>query len=93
MIKRLVFGLLGTLFLVIGLIGLILPIIPGAAFIALSLFFYARASLSFKTWIEEKVVDRLSKKYSISRKKMLVLSAVLFFVYAIIALFYLLYIK
>jgi uncharacterized membrane protein YbaN (DUF454 family) len=50
-IKRLLFVTLGTLFLVIGIVGIIVPILPTTPFLLLATSFYARGSEKFHHWI------------------------------------------
>jgi uncharacterized membrane protein YbaN (DUF454 family) len=44
--------LVGHLSLMIGIAGLVLPVIPGLVFIAIGVFFFTRASERFNTKIE-----------------------------------------
>jgi hypothetical protein len=50
-IKRLLFVTLGTLFLGIGLVGIIVPILPTTPFLLLATSFYARGSDKFHNWL------------------------------------------
>ncbi len=43
---------LGVLFLVLGFIGLMLPVIPQVPFLAASMFFFMLGSERFATWIK-----------------------------------------
>jgi uncharacterized membrane protein YbaN (DUF454 family) len=48
---RRVYLVVGTLFLIIGIVGLILPVMPGAIFIVASAACYARGSAKFHSWL------------------------------------------
>ena len=50
-IKRLLFVSLGTLFLGVGLVGIIVPILPTTPFLLLATSFYARGSEKFHNWL------------------------------------------
>jgi len=50
-IKRLLFITLGTLFLGIGIVGIIIPILPTTPFLLLATFFYVRSSEKFNNWL------------------------------------------
>jgi uncharacterized membrane protein YbaN (DUF454 family) len=45
---------MGWIFIIIGILGLILPIIPGLAFMLLGLYFFSLASLWFWTKLESQ---------------------------------------
>jgi len=48
-----IFIFLGTLSLVIGSIGIILPILPTTPFLLLTLYFYAKGSYKFEKWFKQ----------------------------------------
>ena len=50
-IKRLLFVALGTLFLIVGIIGIFVPILPTTPFLLLTAFFYVRGSERFYNWL------------------------------------------
>ena len=50
-IKRLLFVTLGTLFLGVGIIGIVVPILPTTPFLLLATSFYARGSDKFHNWL------------------------------------------
>ena len=50
-IKRLLFVILGTLFLGIGIVGIIIPLLPTTPFLLLATFFYVRSSEKFNNWL------------------------------------------
>ena len=50
-IKRLLFVTLGTLFLVVGIVGIVVPILPTTPFLLLATSFYARGSEKFHHWL------------------------------------------
>jgi len=48
---RLAFGALGTLFLLVGIIGIVTPILPTTPFLLLATACYARSSRRFYNWL------------------------------------------
>ena len=50
-IKRLLFVTLGTLFLGVGIIGIVIPILPTTPFLLLATTFLARGSEKFYNWL------------------------------------------
>lgn len=53
---KIIYTILGTLFLLIGLVGVVLPILPTTPFLLLTLFFYTKGSDRFHDWfIDTKV--------------------------------------
>ena len=50
-IKQLLYISLGTFFLGIGVIGIIIPILPTTPFLLLAAFFYVRSSKRFYDWL------------------------------------------
>ena len=50
-IKQLLFITLGTLFLVVGIVGIFVPILPTTPFLLLATSFYARGSEKFHNWL------------------------------------------
>jgi uncharacterized membrane protein YbaN (DUF454 family) len=50
-IKRLLFVVLGTLFLGVGIVGIFVPILPTTPFLLLATSFYARGSDKFHKWL------------------------------------------
>jgi len=50
-IKRLLFVTLGTLFLGVGIVGIVVPILPTTPFLLLATSFYARGSDKFHDWL------------------------------------------
>ncbi|MFC1865355.1 YbaN family protein [Chloroflexota bacterium] len=50
-IKRLLFVTLGTLFLGVGIIGIVIPILPTTPFLLLATSFFARGSDKFHNWL------------------------------------------
>ena len=49
--KRILFPILGTFFLVLGLIGLLLPVIPQVPFLIAALLFYAGCIPGLHRWL------------------------------------------
>jgi len=50
-IKRLLFVILGTLFLGVGIVGIFIPLLPTTPFLLLATSFYARGSEKFYNWL------------------------------------------
>lgn len=59
-LKRLVYFLLGFIFLILGILGAIFPIIPGFIFLIPAVFCFAKASKTFNSWIRN---SKYFKKY------------------------------
>ncbi|PID36587.1 MAG: hypothetical protein CR993_04365 [Rhodobacterales bacterium] len=49
--KRAIYYILGTLFLLVGVIGVVLPVLPTTPFLLLTAFFYAKASDRLHYWL------------------------------------------
>lgn len=58
MMKKYIFIFLGTLTLVIGSIGIVLPILPTTPFLLLTLYFYAKGSYKFEKWFKQTKLYR-----------------------------------
>ncbi len=79
-LKKIIFVSLGTITLIIGSIGIVLPLLPTTPFLLLSAFFYLRSSKKLYHWlinhrvlglyiysyITYKAIDLKTKIYSIS---------------------------
>ncbi|WP_456271156.1 YbaN family protein [Bacillus sp. AK031] len=69
-----VFLLLGILSLAIGVVGTVLPVLPGGPFYLLAAFCFAKSSKKFENWfkntsIYEKYVESFLKKKGMTRKE------------------------
>jgi uncharacterized membrane protein YbaN (DUF454 family) len=64
-VKRSLFVTLGTLFLVVGVIGIVVPILPTTPFLLLAAFFYERGSEKFHNWLlNNKILGAYIGSYS-----------------------------
>lgn len=55
---------LGSIFLLIGIIGIVLPVLPTTPFLLLTVFFYAKGSPRFHHWfIQTKIYERYLSDY------------------------------
>ncbi|HKI74025.1 MAG TPA: DUF454 family protein [Pseudomonadales bacterium] len=48
--SKLIYAVLGTVLLVIGLLGLLIPIIPGVLFIAAAIYVFSKVSRRVRAW-------------------------------------------
>jgi uncharacterized protein len=63
-VKRYLFITLGTVFVVIGMIGIFVPVLPTTPFLLLAAFFYLRGSKRFYDWlINNKVCGSYIRNY------------------------------
>jgi hypothetical protein len=63
-LKRYTFITLGTIFVVIGVIGIFVPVLPTTPFLLLAAFFYLRGSKRFYDWLmNNKVCGSYIKNY------------------------------
>ena len=63
-VKRIIFVIAGTLFLIIGLIGIIIPVLPTTPFLLLAAACYIRGSKRIHYWmINNKVFGDFVKNY------------------------------
>ena len=63
-VKRYIFITLGTIFVVIGIIGIFVPILPTTPFLLLAAFFYLRGSRRFYDWLlNNKVCGSYIRNY------------------------------
>jgi uncharacterized membrane protein YbaN (DUF454 family) len=51
LVKNYFYIFLGTFFLIIGIIGIFLPLLPTTPFLILTAFFYSRSSEKFHNWL------------------------------------------
>ncbi|MGH2079333.1 YbaN family protein [Aerococcus urinaeequi] len=73
-IKEKVFLILGLLSVVLGSVGVILPVLPTTPFLLLAGWFFTRSSPRFKNWLEstrlyERYVGEFKRQGGISRRK------------------------
>tara|TARA_Y100001970_G_scaffold233670_1_gene291407 strand:- start:1853 stop:2041 length:189 start_codon:yes stop_codon:yes gene_type:complete len=58
-IKNYIYITLGSFFLVLGFIGLFLPIVPTTPFILVSVWFFARSSNKLENWlVNHKILEK-----------------------------------
>ena len=63
-IKRLLFVILGTIFLVVGIVGILVPVLPTTPFLLLAASFYARGSRKFHNWLlNNRILGAYLKHY------------------------------
>jgi hypothetical protein len=63
-IKRLLFVTLGTIFLVVGIVGILVPVLPTTPFLLLAASFYARGSRKFHNWlVNNRILGAYLKHY------------------------------
>ncbi len=63
-IKRLLFVILGTIFLVVGIVGILVPVLPTTPFLLLAASFYARGSKKFHNWLlNNRILGAYLKHY------------------------------
>jgi uncharacterized membrane protein YbaN (DUF454 family) len=67
--KKFIYVVLGTFFMVMGIIGILLPILPTTPFLLLTLYFYTRSSKRFERWfISTKLYQKHLKTFVESRE-------------------------
>ena len=57
--------ILGFLFLIIGIIGLLLPIMPTVPFLVISSAYFSKGSDKFKAWLSKRKFYKYIKRYRI----------------------------
>ena len=55
---------LGFVFLIIGLIGLLLPVMPTIPFLIISSAYFSKGSDRFRVWLEERWFYKYIKKFA-----------------------------
>lgn len=73
-IKNVLFFILGSIFLVIGIIGTVIPLLPGGPFYLLAAFCFAKSSKRIEAWfkstpIYEKYVEAFLQKRGMTKKE------------------------
>lgn len=82
---KLIYIILGFCSLIVGILGIILPLLPSTPFLLLAAFLFAKSSEKFHNWLintkiyKEFVVDIKNKELSKSKKIKLFLSLSLVF--------------
>lgn len=61
---KIVYVVFGTLFLSLGLVGILLPVLPTTPFLLLTAYFYAKGSKKFNDWfISTKIYNKYLEDY------------------------------
>lgn len=73
-IKSAVFFILGGIFLALGIIGTVIPLLPGGPFYLLAAFCFAKSSKRMEAWFKsttvyEKYVEALLQKKGMTKKE------------------------
>jgi uncharacterized membrane protein YbaN (DUF454 family) len=73
-IKKIVYVVLGFLFLGLGIVGIILPLIPTTPFLLLASYFFVKGSKKFEVWFKSTSIyknhlEEFIQKRSMTRKK------------------------
>jgi len=68
--KKTIYIILGCIFLLLGAIGAVLPILPTVPFLLLTVFFFARSSEKLHTWITNTDFYRNNLESWVERKAM-----------------------
>ena len=55
-IKKIIFVIAGFIFLLLGIIGIVLPILPTVPFLLLTSYCFARGSNKFETWFKSSKI-------------------------------------
>jgi uncharacterized membrane protein YbaN (DUF454 family) len=79
---RLLFNILGTLFLVVGILGIVLPLLPATPFLLLASACYVRGSQALHSWLMSHkylgpYITNLKERRGMPRKAKLMTIAVL----------------
>lgn len=77
MMKKIVMLIFGTIFLILGIVGIILPVIPQIPFLLVSFFFFSRSSDRIERWFKnstfyKKYLREIVEKKQVSKKQVLI---------------------
>ena len=92
MSKNILFIILGHLCVAIGILGLLLPLVPGTPFLILAAYFYSKASPKFHHWLLSHKylgppVNNWNEHGAISRKTKFFVSALILTNLTLVSLF------
>ncbi|MED3908391.1 YbaN family protein [Peribacillus simplex] len=91
-VKSILFFLLGTISLLIGIAGTVLPVLPGGPFYLFAAFCFAKSSKSIENWFKstslyEKYVEAFLQKKGMTRKEKIRINIIADF-FIVISVFY-----
>ena len=91
-VKSILFFLLGSISLLIGIAGTVLPVLPGGPFYLFAAFCFAKSSKSIENWFKstslyEKYVEAFLQKKGMTRKEKIRINIIADF-FIVISVFY-----
>ncbi|MGE7904732.1 YbaN family protein [Peribacillus sp. NPDC094092] len=91
-VKSILFFLLGSISLLIGIAGTVLPVLPGGPFYLFAAFCFAKSSKSIENWFKrtslyEKYVEAFLQKKGMTRKEKIRINLIADF-FIVISVFY-----